>query len=181
MTAKQSQPTVNKSCFARRRYGLIAVVIIAVLGCYSKDFQEPGIKGVAQYSTKRTYPDGFNATWDAALAALGELPVVTVKKEAGYILTDWIMGKSDRLYSGYGRTKIPYKIRYKFAVRIVPNKKGTLVSITNREQYYTDAISSGSELSGSLYHWADTESSTVKEYGLLNGIEAILNKKRKPN
>ena len=154
----------------------ILITLLPLCACYSKSFQEPTVESTQKFNTSRTYRASFNSTWNALLKVLQDAPIARARKESGIVLTDWIFSKSDRLFSGYDSNKIPYKIRYKFLIRLRPGKKGTSVAIENKEQYYTDAISSGSELSGSLYQWVDTSSSTNKEKQLLDLIEAELEK-----
>ena len=143
-------------------------------GCYSKDFKEPAAKDLESFNTERVVHASYNNTWNAVLQVLRDVPIVVARKENGYIGTDWVIGKSDRLYSGYDDTKIPFKIRYKMTVTVRPFKEGTNVKVVNEEQYYTDAISAGSEFGGSLYQWVDTPSSTVKEKNLLDNIETAI-------
>jgi uncharacterized lipoprotein len=158
---------------------LILLSVLPFAGCYSKSFQEPVVRDAEKFNVDRTFRASFNSTWNAVLKVLEDAPIARARKESGVILTDWIISKSDRLFSGYGPNKIPYKIHYKFLIRLRPGKKGTSVSIENKEQYYTDAVSSGSEFKGSLYQWVDTTSSTAKEKQLLDLVEVALEKESK--
>jgi hypothetical protein len=153
------------------------LALVFLSGCYSKDFKEPAAKDLESFNTERVFQASYNATWTAVTQVLKDLPLVVARKENGYITTDWILGKSDRLYSGYDDTKIPSKIRYRFTITMRPYKDATNVKIVNEEQYYTDAISAGTEFSGSLFQWIDTPSSTQKERHMLDNIETILTTK----
>lgn len=142
-----------------------------IFGCYSKDFKEPGIAKQSKQRTSTIYRANYQKTWQAVIDAAGDLPITNSRKESGIVTTDWIKGKSDRLYSGYGENRIPYTIRYKFLIKVKPTSKGTLVSVRNKEQYYADTISSGIDFSGSVYQWLDTESSTHKENDFLKKVQ----------
>jgi hypothetical protein len=91
------------------------------------------------------------------------------------------MGKSDRLYSGYGDTRIPYSVRYKISISLRPSRSGVDVSIKNEEQYYSDSVTSGTDFSGSLYRWLPTESSNAKEAALLDEIANQLKARKSGN
>lgn len=155
----------------------ILLAVVTLSGCYSKDFQEPGVRSVDHFNTERTVRASYNASWTAVTSVLKDVSLVTARKENGYLMTDWIVGKSDRLYSGYDSTKIPLKIRYRMSVTLRPYKDGsTSIKVTNEEQYWSDAISAGTDFTGSLYQWIDTPSSTQKERNLLDSIESFLAK-----
>ncbi len=126
----------------------------------------------------------FNATfsevWDSLSHALESSNHLTLlkRKDQGLIITDWQTGKSDRLFSGYGDTKIPYKIRYKHKIIVQPSKQGTFVKIESQEQYLTDVITTGNDFSGSLYQWYNTKSSGYKESLLLDEVDQQLSQSR---
>lgn len=153
---------------------LVAALLLVTAGCASKDFAEPGEARVPSKDTGKVFRANFQRTWDAVVEAAGSMPVVSTDKETGTIITDWVQTKSDRLYSGYGETRIPYTIRYKFKINVKPTGSGTYVKITNKEQYYTDSVTSGIDFSGSVYQWLDTQSSTKKESEFLQKIERQL-------
>jgi hypothetical protein len=172
---------VKVSSFAMGKRGLSLLLIllsIFLVACYSKDFEEPGIADTDSHDISRTFRVSYNEAWNAAMEILKEYPVVSAKKDTGWIMTDWMSGKSDRLYSGYGESRIPYTIRYKFSIRLKPHKRGTEVSVFNKEQYYTDAVTGGLSFEGSLYKWIDTESSTQKEDSFLNKMQESLVRQR---
>jgi len=160
---------------------LLFGLILLLSSCYSKDFKEPAAKNLERYDTRRTYAASYNAVWESLLQVLKETPLLVVKKENGLLITDWIMTKSDRLYSGYDDTKIPIKVRYKLTITVRPLETATAVQIDNDEQYWADAISAGGEFTGSLYQWVDTPSSTIKERALLDNLSDALAQAHPPS
>ena len=154
---------------------IIALFIISG-ACSSKKFGEPVVKEPKRVSTSKTFPNSYTDVWEAAISSLEErnYPIISRRKDQGTITTDWLTGKSDRLFSGYGETRIPYKIRYKHTVVIKPTRRGTETKIQSREQYMTDSITSGMEFQGSLYRWVDTKSSGYKEATILEDISKTL-------
>jgi len=145
----------------------------STIRCVPKDFYEPGKLSVSGKSTSHSYNASFNDVWKAVTqaAAAKRYAVSSSIKDSGILVTDWISGKSDRLYSGYGDSRIPYNIRFKFTINVKPTKRGIVVSIKNDEQYMTDAVTSGSDFQGSLYQWVSTDSSTEKESLFLTEID----------
>ncbi|MFH1018080.1 MAG: hypothetical protein V1798_07855 [Pseudomonadota bacterium] len=161
----------------RARTVVIFVLASGLLaGCASKEFNEPGRLPSADRSTRKTYSGSFADVWRASLGALAakRYAVASSQRESGLVLTDWVLGKSDRLYSGYGETRIPYNIRFKMTLKLQPTKSGVHVRVGSEEQYLSDAVTAGADFSGSLYQWITTESSTSKEAALLDEIEAQL-------
>ncbi len=158
----------------------IGFLVLLVSGCTPKEFNEPGTLPSEHEPTRRALPGSYSAVWDATLATLRnrKYPIATSQRDGGVIITDWIMGKSDRLYSGYGETRIPYNIRFKFTIRLHPSKAGVDVNIVNEEQYYSDAVTAGSDFSGSLYQWIPTQTSTAKEAAFLDEVSEILRANR---
>jgi len=153
---------------------LAGIASVFLAGCASKDFKEPGVVTQPSSSTTRSYSSNFQDTWNAVTQAISTYPLVTSTKDNGTIVTDWIKGKSDTRYSGYGETRIPYTIRYKFTIKVKPTNKGTSVNIASKEQYLTDSVTSGIDFSGSVYQWLDVESSTQKEGQFLAEIQKRL-------
>lgn len=148
-------------------------------GCASKKFAEPREVGGTAKAVKRTFGNSYTDVWNAAIKILEarNYSIAETRKDRGLLATDWISGKSDRLFSGYGDTRIPYTVRSKFLLDIQPTKSGTRVVISNREQYYTDAITGGFDFQGSLYQWLDTPSSGNKEILLLEDLSRALPQK----
>ena len=156
-------------------YWLIVSLTFAS-GCASKKFNEPGVLETPTAQTHRMFRRSYTDVWNAALAALQnqKYAVSESKRDGGIISTDWISGKSERLFSGYGETRIPYTIRFRMSVRLVPSQLGIKVSVDGDEQYYSDAITAGTDFSGSVYQWMPTKSSGTKEAALLNEIQSQL-------
>jgi hypothetical protein len=157
---------------------IILSVIWIIAGCASKDFNEPGVISQSKKDISRTFSMNFQDAWKFITQAAGTMPVVSANKETGVITTDWIKAKSDILYSGYGETRIPYTIRYKFTIKVKPSSRGTTVTVTNKEQYLADSVTAGIDFSGSIYQWLDTQSSTNKEAAFLDEIENVMPSKK---
>ncbi len=103
------------------------------------------------------------------------IPVSQTVKEKGLMVSDWATGKSDRLYSGYGDTKIPYTIRFKFLLQVSRGAGNrTQVSIKSKEEYMTDIVTSGNNFNGAVYQWIPTNSTGFKEATLLDDISERL-------
>ena len=155
---------------------LFCLTFISLVGCYSKNFNEPEVISRERWRTDRDFTTSFNTTWDALIVVLKDVPILSAKRESGILVTDWINGKSDRLFSTYDKTRIPYKIRYKMLIKLKGKQPGTNVTVRNHEQYYADSLTQGGNFSGSLYSWSDTESSTLKEKSLLDALQEQLEK-----
>jgi uncharacterized lipoprotein len=153
-------------------FGSVLLSLLFCVGCASKDFREPEVEGDTESHVARSFPRNFSDVWDAVIAALGEkkYAISVSKRDAGVVVTDWVSGKSDRLFSGYGDTRIPYTVRFKMALKMTPSRGGVRIIIRNDEQYMSDAISSGSDFNGSLYQWMNTPSSGIKENALLDSV-----------
>jgi hypothetical protein len=145
------------------------LISLLLFGCASKDFREPEIDGPTEDSVTRTFHRSYSDVWEAMVSALGtkKYAVSVSKRDGGLLVTDWISGKSDRLFSGYGDTRVPYTIRFKMTIRLTPTRGGVRVTAKNEEQYISDAISAGTDFSGSLYQWISTPSSGLKETALM--------------
>jgi len=152
------------------------------LGCSSKNFGEPLVANVsAGGPTKVTFSKSYGTVWKAAMKSLKtkKYAIAESKKDGGLIVTDWILGKSDRLFSGYGETRIPYNIRFKITVKFRTSRKGIEVSVSGKEQYYSDSITAGTDFRGSLYQWIPTKSSGAKEAALIADMRTQLPTKGK--
>ena len=150
--------------------------------CASKDFREPEVHSASTDSVSKTYGRSYTDVWNAVLSALQSkrYAIAETKREGGSIVTDWILGKSDRLYSGYGETRIPYSVRFKMTVKLRPSREGVKVLIENQEQFYTDAVTAGTDFQGSLYQWIPTKSSGDKESALLSEVGEHLSSTQPP-
>ncbi len=129
-----------------------------------------------QRPTSRSYGGGMDRVWEATKDAMEERNMVISQtvKEKGAIVTDWATGKSDRLFSGYGESKIPYTIRFKFLIQLTQAVGKTTVTIKSKEEYLTDIVTSGNSFNGSVYQWIPTTSSGFKESTLLDDIASKL-------
>jgi hypothetical protein len=157
----------------RPTFALILIGFLAGLGsCASKNFKEPEVVSSSSHPTSRTYTGGMEKIWEATKDAMEErnMPISQTNRDKGMIVTDWATGKSDRLFSGFGESKIPYTIRFKFLVQLVQSGNKTLVSIKSKEEYMTDIVTSGANFNGSVYNWIPTTSSGFKESTLLDDI-----------
>ena len=156
---------------------LFLILLLLLVSCSSKKFEEPGKVDADSFKTKMTFRLDYDNTFRIARSVVGKYPVITEDAKRGTMETDWIQGKSDQLYSGYGKTRIPYKIRYKFKVTIEPQEEmETKVKVETKEEYFSDVITSGDDLTGSIYKWYPAESSGQKASVLLREIEEEIKK-----
>jgi hypothetical protein len=158
-----------------RNYRFFAAVTLLSLllpACASKAFREPEESGDTESSVSRTFQRSYTDVWNAVIAALGEkkYAIALSKRDGGLLVTDWISGKSDRLYSGYGDTRIPYTVRFRMTLKLTPTRDGVRLAIRNEEQYLSDAITAGTDFTGSLYQWINTQSSGARESALLVAV-----------
>lgn len=155
---------------------ILLLLLTFTVSCASKEFNEPGIASVDHRSTRRSLRGSYTDVWNALLGGLAQNKYALARsdRQAGQIVTDWITGKSDRLFSGYGESRIPYNIRFRLTIGARPSRSGVEIAVQNEEQYYTDAVTAGIDFSGSLYQWIPTESSTVKEAAFLDDVTTIL-------
>lgn len=161
---------------------LLSITIFIFLGCYSKKYEEPGRESVRKMPTSITFKIDFQTTWGAVEKVMRRYPLVVKKSsnQGGRIETDWMYGKSDTLYSGFGESRIPYNVRYKITVVARKDQpEVTPITISNREQFLTDIVSDGGNIDGSIYKWRNVESSTRREYQVLRLIEEELKDKLK--
>lgn len=149
------------------------------VGCWNKDYQEPGRVEIDRKSTELVIPSNFLRVWGAAQAALGKFPIL--KKDAegslakGYMVTDWIRGKSDTLFHGFDVNRVPYVIRYKLFVYVTGENRFNQVRVSIRvvEQYLDDMVTAGVDARGGVYTWVKTESSSLKENAILEQIKKL--------
>lgn len=160
------------------RYLWAFLLGLGLSGCWSKNYDDPGRIEVPARPTEMTMNAGFQRTWAASLAVLAKFPIVKKDVDVGggraYLVTDWIRGKSDVLFQGYDRNRIPTIIRYKLYVYVQSVQGSTQVRIKNVEQYEDDVVKSGVDFQGSIKTWIDTPSSTLKENALLNQIQKLI-------
>lgn len=155
----------------------LSVLSITLSHCAKKDFGEPTIERASKsYSTSASYAAPYSLVWTSVQQAIENrgIPISQTVSDKGLILTDWATGKSDRLFSGYGETKIPYTIRYKFLVKVASSDKKTKVQIKTKEEFLTDVVTAGTDFKGSVYNWMPTESTGFKETQILKDIQEII-------
>lgn len=159
---------------------ILGSILFFVGSCASKSFKEPQTVSTGGYSTSRTFGGNMDKVWEATKDAMEQRNMVIAQtlRDKGTIVTDWATGKSDRLFSGYGDTKIPYTIRFKFLVQLSTGAGKVQVSIKSKEEYMTDIVTSGNDFNGSVYQWVPTSSSGFKEQTLLEDISAQLQQDR---
>lgn len=159
-----------------------AVSLILLTGCWSMNYNEPGrVENYDRYPTEITINRSFADSWDSVKQVMAKFPIleakVDLKSDRAYLISDWIPGKSDILYSGYlDEVRIPYVIRYKLYVYVVGDNAGrkTRISIKNVEEYLTDVITGELDINRSIYQWVRTPSSTLKEHKILTEIKKTL-------
>lgn len=163
---------MNRSAFFLASLALIPLMS----SCSNKNFREPEVVNSGSHPTSKTFAGNMDKVWEATRDAMEErnLPISQTSREKGTIITDWATAKSDRLFSGFGDSKIPYTIRFKFLVQLNQSGSRTNVSIKSKEEYMTDVVTSGSNFNGSIYNWIATTSSGFKESTLLDDISEKL-------
>lgn len=155
-------------------------LFLGISGCWNKEFNEPGRIEIERRPIEMSMGGTFARTWAATQAVMSKFPIVKrdVDQTSGraYIVTDWVRGKSDILYHGFGDNRIPYVIRYKLYLTLNGEVRGgaTRIRIENTEQYLDDVVTSGVDLQGSTHTWIRTESSTLKEDALLRQIQKLV-------
>jgi len=161
-----------------RGLSLFLVILPFLFSCASKSFQEPHIEDSGSSNVSRNYPSSFGSTWDLVSQMLREkgVSIASARREKGEMITEWMQGASDRLFSGYGDVKIPYRSRVQMNFDIRPSKTGTRVLIRSREQFLSDSITSGSSFTGSLYKWIETASSGKQASAFLEELDQLIKK-----
>jgi hypothetical protein len=164
----------------RTSHFVFALCLLALTGCWNKNYQEPGQIEVDKRPTEILISGSFQRVWSATQTVLAKFPITKrdLDQATGraYIVTDWVRGKSDILYHGFDVNRIPYVIRYKLYVYVSGDPRGgrTKISIKNSEQYLDDAITAGVDMQGHLETWIKTETSTLKENSLLQQIDKLV-------
>jgi hypothetical protein len=162
-----------------KRISLFLFGALILSSCYSKEFDEPGRVEIDARPTNRAIQGDFARTWAATQKVVSRFPIEQKDSdpatERAFIVTDWVEGKSDVLYSGYGRNRIPYSIRYKVYIYVIGGRgQGTEVRLENVEQYRDDVVTSGVDFEGSINTWIRTETSTLKENRILDEIQKLV-------
>lgn len=160
-----------------RKLILLSCLSFGFSACYNKNFNEPGKIEIEKQPTERIVRANFQRTWAATQRIFSRFPIEKkdsdVETSRAYLVTQWIEGKSDVLYSGYDVTRIPYNIRYKLYVYILGSGGQSQIRIKNIEEYKDDVVTAGVDFDGSVYTWIRTESSTLKEARLLDEIQKL--------
>lgn len=160
---------------------LSAVIVLG--GCWNKDFNEPGRLEVDRRETEKVYEADFDRTWAAIQESFSSFPIDQKQTDQSglraYLVTDWVLGKSDILYRGFDINRVPYQIRYKLYVYVIGGRSSarTKVTIKSIEQYKDDVVTAGVDFNGSINTWIRTESSSLKEARLLDDIATRLESK----
>ncbi len=147
-----------------------------------------------RYPVQRSFNAPVEKVWEAAIRVLGDTPLASVDSASGIVITDWLHGVSDTMYSRnlLGREKL--QIRYKFVVRVEKLAGGARVRVQNSEYTArTEYVHAGYPAGGfglrTGHHGAafygggtsfkydrfePTPTSTLKEKAFLDRIEAVL-------
>ncbi len=160
------------------RVFLAISLVVLLSGCWSKNFDEPGMIEVQARPTEAVLAGAFARVWAATQTVMGKFTVVQrdldANSQRAYLVTDWTRGKSDRLYHGFDANRIPYNIRYRLYLYVIGEGAGTRVTIRNEEQYLDDTVTAGVDFNGSVQRWITTETSTIKENALLVEIDKLV-------
>jgi len=164
------------------RFYLFALLSLSLFltACYNKEFNEPGRINVSKRSTERLYEMQFARVWAATQQIVSRFPIENKNEDnssaRAFIVTDWIEGHSDVLYSGFAENRVPYRIRYKLYIYVLGDRNSgrTQVRIENVEQYRDDVVTAGVDFQGSVETWIRTESSTLKEAKILDEIQKLV-------
>lgn len=177
----------------------LAMLTLAALAAGCSGYM---VRPMPVHPVTRVYKAAVDETWTATLDSLRGLPLQSIDKSSGYVITDWQKGLSDHRYFGTPeRVEWWQQVRFKITVSVKPAKGGTLVTVdlyeeTNfpRRVYNRSTWSRGphgmrSGLHGGLHgpsfeverldswevdEWIPTPSSTAKEKELLDRIEYAL-------
>ena len=154
-----------------------AALLLAGTGCTPKNFNEPGIEDYEELPAYETFNVDSKLAWEATFQVMSRYPIVYYNQKKMEIQTDWIKCKSERLFSEYDENRVPYAIRFRLYVHLEElSGSKTKITVTNKEQYRTDILTSGGDFQESLYEWIETESTTYKENSILKKVELELGK-----
>lgn len=165
-----------------QRLGLfvLALSLLSAAACVPPVFPEDDLPYWEERPVYATFNVSYNQAWEAALQEVEDrYPTEITEKNRGLIVTEWIIGASDYLYTNYGGTRIPVKIKHKVQLRLTTQSGRTTIRCTNLEKVEKDIISGNLEFSGAIYEWLDVPSSTSKELELLERIGQTINKRNR--
>jgi len=169
--------------FMRRRFVLLSgASFLAALGmgCAPDLYSEDDLPLYEERPVYGTFDAPFNVAWDASLQAMEQKfqQVEVAERTKGLIVTEWILGTSDYIFSNYGGTRIPVKVKYKVQCRLTSSGNKTTIRVTTSEKVLKDVISGNLEFNGRIYEWVDVPSSTAKEIEVIERIQQALQRKR---
>lgn len=156
------------------RLAVISFALTSAAACVPAVFPEDTPPEYEERPVFGRFGASFDQVWDATTEALDLYPVEINEKERGLLVTEWIIGTSDYVYSQYGATRIPEKIKYRIRIQIASRDGMTVAKIVNHEMVEKDMISGNLEFSGAIYNWIDVPSSTSKEREILEKIRRNL-------
>lgn len=155
-----------------RFFPLVSIIFFS--SCVPPVFPEDNLPPYEERPIYGLFNAGFDRVWSAAIEAMDLYPLEIVDKERGLIVTEWITSTSDYIFSTFGATYIPEKIRFKMRLHINSRGGKTTVKIISWEQVEKDLISGNLEFTGSIYTWIDVPSSTAREREVLEKIRKNL-------
>lgn len=166
----------------RSKTVLVAVALSAMFlgGCAPELFPEDDLPLYEERPVYGTFDAPFNVVWDASIKSMEDKfqQVEVAERTKGLIITEWIQESSDYIFSNYGGTRIPVKVKYKVQVRLTSSGNRTTVRVTKTEKVLKDVISGNLEFNGRIYEWIDVPSSTAKEIEVVERIQQALQRKR---
>ncbi len=145
-----------------------------VVSCVPPVFPEDTLPMYEERPIFGVFNASFDEVWSATTEALDLYPIEISEKERGLIVTEWMIGTSDYIFTQYGATRIPDKIRYRMRIHVINREGRTIAKIINHEMVEKDLISANLEFYGSIYRWIDVPSSTAKEREILENIRRNL-------
>ncbi len=153
---------------------LLGVGTLASSACVPPVFPEDTLPPYEERPIFGVFNASFDEVWAATTEALDLYPIDISEKERGLIVTDWMIGTSDYIFTQYGATRIPDKIKYRMRIHVISREGRTIAKIINHEMVEKDLISANLEFYGSIYRWIDVPSSTAKEREILENIRRNL-------
>lgn len=103
---------MNFKHFFKQFITLLIVLVSIFSGCAVITTTIPD-----QQQNRVIYEKSYNATWDAVMLAIGNIPLEIVEKSNGYIKTGWIEKRSDKDSSGLFFDK-PWKQRDRLIITL---------------------------------------------------------------
>lgn len=72
--------------------GITMAIFISVAGCATGP--QLIVNNAYNYKTSRVFNSDFNSTWSAVIKVMEAYPIVTIEKDSGILITDWVQGSS---------------------------------------------------------------------------------------